>query len=202
MAIQTSSRVLDATPDQIVTMTVAEGNINVTIPTQQVMSDFPNVANTAVILYYLYPLLSIQNTNVSDYVVGIKMYDVNQTEVQVSSLTLPITIEYPMINNFSNCYYFNETAETLLTDGLVVVNLGTRLRCLTSHLTDFTIGNVPAGTVLNTSSNSWMVILLVILGIILIAVIIFLLLTMSKKTSPSDILVNEGNSKDIQMKKF
>lgn len=158
------------------------------------------------IVYDHYPLLAYGNRNFSEKVIGLKFYDPQANPIAISNLAHPIMIDFPPHpENFTHCVFFNETLNDWSNNGVntTVLADGT-IRCSVTHLTDFTIGNVDFGSITEDNSNDTLLVVLIVVGTaILVAVIIFLVCyCKKKKNTNSDILINEGGNKDIQMKKI
>jgi hypothetical protein len=193
---------------------------NVLIPTDFLLTNISNrITNVGAIVYDKYPLLVSGNKNYSEKVISVKVYDVDGLEIPLAGLAYPIKIEFPASDaSFKYCVYYNEIKKEWGVSGVKSENTTDNVvtRCLSDHLTDFTIGNIDLGGEVITPSpiepivppakkedNTLLIVLLSIGGAILLGVIIFVVICCYKKrNATSDILINENTSKDIQMKRI
>ena len=169
-----------------------------------------NNAYSMQIVNYDSPLMPIKTSgdeddSTIDTFISVTLYDNKGNEVNVDDL--PENVRPKILYNRSyhrflkKCFFFNETTQDLDESGMSIEDnynhRGTKyFKCTSKHLTSFTAGNY------YTPGLKWWQILLIVLGVLIVLAGIFIvIITIKKKKSTSENIVNSefGNKNQVLM---
>lgn len=138
-------------------------NIRIHIPIHYLKNEYnKNITSYGLILYNSYPLISPNNTNFSEKIISLRMFDKDFNKIEISNLNIPIDIFIKKpYKEFNNCVFFDPHSNFWGVEGCKSIDLGHTMLCSCTHLTDFSLSKYNPTLILrdmfNIVSDAWII---------------------------------------------
>ena len=139
------------------------------------------------------------NSEAVNTFVSITLYDSTGKEISINDIKEAFRPQILYLkekyNNLKACYYYDESKNDLVTNGISVVEkveyLGKEyFKCVSSHLSSFTAGTYVSNNNKNNGNNTVMIVLIIV-GIIALLIIAIFVYIMIRRKSSNGIDVNK-----------